>query len=158
MAESKGSASVGSVTRSRAISSAGPGFEGVKNTIMDTLQEERLRQAFYYSAANGLLVVIAAAGIALWFVFQEFIEPLFWAVLCGALLHPLKTKWVSVTDNWLRKLSERHIPLVLGIIILILSIPGMIFRFFTRVCYLFFGLEDIFLFILGNRRGLELHL
>lgn len=108
-------------------------IDSMKTRFRDSWEEDRLKQAFYYSAANGLLVILVAAGIALWFVFQEFVEPLFWAVLCGALLHPIKTRWVKSTDAWLVKISNRSIPLVLGIFILIFSIPGMLFRFFTKV-------------------------
>ena len=105
----------------------------IKSTLVQRLEENHLKQAFYYSAANVILVFLSATGIALWFVFQEFIEPLFWAVLCGALLHPIKTKWINATDEWLRGISRSNIPLFVGISILLLSVPGNLFRFLTKV-------------------------
>ena len=105
----------------------------LRSSIVEKLQEDRLTQAFYYSAANAILLFLTASAIALWFVFQEFIEPLFWAVLCGALLHPIKTKWVSKSDRWLEEVSNRGIPLFAGLLFLLLSLPGELYRFLTKV-------------------------
>lgn len=108
----------------------------ITEVLRTTIQghQDQLKQALYYSAANAILIFLTGSGIALWFVFQEFVEPLFWAVLCGALLHPLKVKWVKSIDNKLENLSKRNIPLIFGVIYYILSLPGIVFKFLTRVC------------------------
>lgn len=112
--------------------------EVLKTTIFDKLHQDQLKQALYFSAANAILIFLTGSAIALWFVFQEFIEPLFWAVLCGALLHPIKVKWVRSIDSKLENLSKQNIPLIFGVIYSILSLPGILFKFLTRVCLILF--------------------
>ena len=123
-------------------------FSSIKSRISQT-EESKLTQAFYNSAANAILVILAAAGVALWFVFQSFFEPLFWAVLCGAFLHPFKTKCVRTIEKWLDSLADDNIPLLVGTFILFLSIPLFIVKFITSVCFI---LKIYFILVINWQR------
>jgi hypothetical protein len=94
---------------------------------------ESIKQAFYNSAANTILISLVAAGIGLWFIFQSFIEPLFWALLCGALLHPIKTSWKASLDTGISFLIKRNIPLLFGLVIYFCYLPSKLVNIFRRV-------------------------
>ncbi|XP_045122954.1 transmembrane protein 245-like isoform X4 [Portunus trituberculatus] len=70
--------------------------------------DQALRNAFYNVAAIVFVGCVAAAAWSVYMIFQPFVQPLLWAVLCGSLLHPAKhtvTKW---TRDWLAEVQTSH--------------------------------------------------
>ncbi|XP_066987978.1 transmembrane protein 245 isoform X4 [Macrobrachium rosenbergii] len=63
--------------------------------------DQALRNAFYNVAAVVFVVCVGAAAWSVYMIFQPFVKPLLWAVLCGSLLHPAKHIVTSWTRGWL---------------------------------------------------------
>ncbi|KAK7078839.1 hypothetical protein SK128_019189 [Halocaridina rubra] len=68
--------------------------------------DQALRNAFYNVAAVVFVVCVSAAAWSVYMIFQPFVKPLLWAVLCGSLLHPAKYMVTSWTRGWLQEVHS----------------------------------------------------
>lgn len=78
--------------------------------------EKALKQAFYNTAAILFVAFAFTAAVAVYFVFEPFLEPLLWAVLFGSVLHPFKQKLTLLFRGWLKGLHDDGTPLAFGLI------------------------------------------
>ncbi|XP_050735613.1 transmembrane protein 245-like isoform X3 [Eriocheir sinensis] len=70
--------------------------------------DQALRNAFYNVAAIVFVGCVAAAAWSVYMIFQPFVQPLLWAVLCGSLLHPAKHTFTTWTSDWLAEVQSTH--------------------------------------------------
>ncbi|XP_042215861.1 transmembrane protein 245-like [Homarus americanus] len=70
--------------------------------------DQALRNAFYNVAAIVFVGCVAAAAWSVYMIFQPFVQPLLWAVLCGSLLHPAKHAFTTWTRAWLSEVQGAH--------------------------------------------------
>ncbi|XP_022249088.1 transmembrane protein 245-like [Limulus polyphemus] len=107
--------------------------------------EKALKQAFYSTAAILFVIFAFTAAVAVYFVFEPFIEPLLWAVLFGSFLHPFKQKLTVLFRGWLKGLHDDGTPLALGLVVcpfkIIDSISEGIGYFLLQYVKLFLGLS-----------------
>ncbi len=87
----------------------------------------------------------------LYFVFEQFIRPLFWALICGIFLHPLKQRAIARTQQWLQYLIRTNTPLLLGIILL----PLRVFSLTEELVKQKYGRFFLFAFFIGTLIKLE---
>ncbi|RUS83505.1 hypothetical protein EGW08_008755, partial [Elysia chlorotica] len=94
------------------------------NNIMSMWQlvpqghEKHLKQAFYNTLANVFIVFTAAAAIGVYYILAPFVQPLYWAVLCGTFLYPFKWRLTNVLRCWLTGLQKSGTPFAVGLVIL----------------------------------------
>ncbi|XP_068209086.1 transmembrane protein 245-like isoform X2 [Palaemon carinicauda] len=98
--------------------------------------DQALRNAFYNVAAVVFVVCVAAAAWSVYMIFQPFVKPLLWAVLCGSLLHPAKHIVTSWTRGWLLEVHSAGSLLSMSIALLPLrlldTISEVVGRFVVR--------------------------
>lgn len=70
--------------------------------------DQALRNAFYNVAAIVFVGCVAAAAWSVYMIFQPFVQPLLWAVLCGSLLHPAKHTVTAWMQGWLSEVHSTH--------------------------------------------------
>lgn len=91
------------------------------SAIVSPGNEKPLKKALY----NGIaLLLIVGCSIAAWGVFvilEPFLKPLFWALLCGSVLHPFKYMLASKFKKWI--VSAESATLKMPLIISIVSSP-----------------------------------
>lgn len=91
------------------------------SAIVSPGNEKPLKKALY----NGIaLLLIVGCSIAAWGVFvilEPFLKPLFWALLCGSVLHPFKYMLASKFKKWI--VSAESASLKMPLIISIVSSP-----------------------------------
>lgn len=72
-------------------------------------------KAFKGALFNALgLLLLLLAGVSCWLlynIFAPFIQPLLWALLCGAALHPIKYSLTQTFQKWVENLEESQTPL-----------------------------------------------
>ncbi|XP_045619704.1 transmembrane protein 245 isoform X2 [Procambarus clarkii] len=98
--------------------------------------DQALRNAFYNVAAIVFVGCVAAAAWSVYMIFQPFVQPLLWAVLCGSLLHPAKHTVTTWTQGWLSEVQSTHGLLSFAIALLPLrlldTISEVVGRFVVR--------------------------
>ncbi|CAD6236263.1 GSCOCG00012466001-RA-CDS [Cotesia congregata] len=62
--------------------------------------EKALKQSIYNAVALFLLCLVCFAGYGLYMIFQPFVKPLIWALLCGSVLFPFKLYITSSVKSW----------------------------------------------------------
>lgn len=88
------------------------------SAIVSPGNEKPLKKALY----NGIaLLLIVGCSIAAWGVFvilEPFLKPLFWALLCGSVLHPFKYMLASQFKKWIvsAESGSLKMPLVISIV------------------------------------------
>lgn len=91
------------------------------SAIVSPGNEKPLKKALY----NGIaMLLIVGCSIAAWGVFvilEPFLKPLFWALLCGSVLHPFKYLLASQFKKWI--VSAESASLKMPLIISIVSSP-----------------------------------
>eukprot|EP00005_Dracoamoeba_jomungandri_P014992 CAMPEP_0174272970 /NCGR_PEP_ID=MMETSP0439-20130205/52895_1 /TAXON_ID=0 /ORGANISM="Stereomyxa ramosa, Strain Chinc5" /LENGTH=868 /DNA_ID=CAMNT_0015363813 /DNA_START=37 /DNA_END=2640 /DNA_ORIENTATION=+ len=114
---------------------------GRQNTL-DMLfgsKDQPKTQAFYNTIGNLGILIVLSTLYSLYFVFEQFFAPLFWAVVVGVALHPIKRKLIEFHEEWLKWLAEYKVPLILGILLIPFSLPRIIVGFlFSRYQRLIF--------------------
>ncbi|KAJ8674106.1 hypothetical protein QAD02_005368 [Eretmocerus hayati] len=85
--------------------------------------EKALKQGIYNAVALGLLCVICSAGYGLYIVLNPFLKPLTWALLCGAVLFPVKLSLTTIVQTWFAATEETKTPLLFSL----LMVPTSIF-------------------------------
>ncbi|XP_076044187.1 transmembrane protein 245 isoform X2 [Oratosquilla oratoria] len=76
-------------------------LEQVWRSFVPQGHDQALRNAFYNVGAVVFVAGGSAAAWSVYLIFQPFIRPLLWAVLCGSVLHPFKHRLCEWTKNWL---------------------------------------------------------
>lgn len=130
------------------------------------VEQTAIKQAFYNTVANLFLILTLWAFFVLYFVFEQFVRPLLWAVTVGVFLHPLKQEAIRRTRAWLSQLMRTDTPLLLGLLTLpfkLLTITEELvkqrwgrFFLFAAVLFCLFALDTVqqvvistFLFLRG---------
>lgn len=74
--------------------------------------ESAMKQALYNTLAFVFVLVFAAAGVALYFILEPFLQPLLWALLFGSVLYPFKHSLSQLLREWLQNVQA---PLVVAV-------------------------------------------
>lgn len=77
--------------------------------------EKPLKHAFYNAAALFLLFVSCLATYGLYLILRPFIKPLFWALLVGSVLYPVKRDLSEQIKIWFINLEESNMSIVIGV-------------------------------------------
>ncbi|XP_046673239.1 transmembrane protein 245 [Homalodisca vitripennis] len=90
-------------------------FEG---SILGSKYEKPIKKALNNVIA---LILICSCSFFAWLSFlilQPFLKPLFWALLCGSVLHPLKKRLSSHFKTWIIWFEDTdfRLPIVIGIV------------------------------------------
>ncbi|XP_054751014.1 transmembrane protein 245-like [Lytechinus pictus] len=96
---------------------ATPGDRSPLDSVLNFVpqgHEKHLKQAFYNAATFILIVILGAAVVSVYYVFEIFIKPLMWATLCGTVLYPFKYTLHSTAAGWLQGLEDSSTPLMVG--------------------------------------------
>lgn len=90
-------------------------FEG---SIFCPKYEKPLKKAFYNGIALLLISACSVFAFGSFIILEPFLKPLFWALLCGSVLHPLKHKISSHFKTWIVwvESTDLGIPIMLGIV------------------------------------------
>lgn len=90
-------------------------FEG---SIFCPKYEKPLKKAFYNGIALLLIAACSVFAFGSFIILEPFLKPLFWAVLCGSVLHPLKHKISSHFKTWIIWVEDTdlRIPILLGLV------------------------------------------
>ncbi|KAK4309698.1 hypothetical protein Pmani_018695 [Petrolisthes manimaculis] len=80
--------------------------------------DQALRNAFYNVAAVVFVAGVGAAAWSVYIIFQPFVQPLLWAVLCGSVLHPFKHRITSWTRAWFGEIQNSHSLLCVSVALL----------------------------------------
>lgn len=80
--------------------------------------EKPLKNAFYNGIALLLLCVCSFFAWGSFKILEPFLKPLFWALLCGSVLHPLKYRLSSNFKSWIIFLENTDFnpPFIIGIV------------------------------------------
>ncbi len=77
---------------------------------------EFMRQSFYQTSLLVFSVGCCISVIGAYYLFNEFVKPLLWAIICGITLYPLKRKLTKIVKLWLDGLLSSRTPLVVGLV------------------------------------------
>jgi len=88
-----------------------------------------IRKILQKAIANLILLVGLGGAVLLYFVFEQFVRPLLWALLVGACLYPIKHKWTKAMRGWLHHLGSTDTPILWGMAVLPLKLPRWIVDF-----------------------------
>ncbi|XP_014205966.1 transmembrane protein 245 isoform X2 [Copidosoma floridanum] len=84
--------------------------------------EKALKQGIYNAVALLLLCIVCSAGYGLYIVLGPFLKPLIWALLCGAVLFPIKSSLATVVHSWFSTTQESHKPFLLSLALVPINI------------------------------------
>lgn len=97
--------------------------------------QEIFRRALLQSGTIFFVLVCIACTLVIYYIFEPFLSSILWSLLFGALLHPLKTRCVSLTRCYLRQLDGNYHFLVFGLFILFpIRIVDHIIEFISLLC------------------------
>lgn len=98
--------------------------------------EKSLKDVFYNFLALLLTIVFSFTIWGVYIILQPFFKPLFWALLCGSVLHPFKYALTSRFKKWI--VSMENTSLKIPFIVRIVTSPiKLIFNFSTLIGDLF---------------------
>ncbi|GFO39768.1 transmembrane protein 245-like [Plakobranchus ocellatus] len=86
--------------------------------------EKHLKQAFYNTLANVFIIFTALAAVGVYYILAPFVQPLYWAVLCGTFLYPFKWRLTNILRGWLTGLQKSGTPFAVGLVVLPVQISN----------------------------------
>lgn len=96
------------------------------STVEDATDQARL-YAQYNGVVFGLIALLLAIAVAVYFVLEPFLHPLLWALLAGTVLFPFKKARSHEIEEWLEQLETSGVPLTLAIFLS----PFSLFNYLT---------------------------
>lgn len=105
----------------------------LEGSLLFPNNEKALKKAFYNGIALLLICISSVFAWGSFIILQPFLNPLFWALLCGSVLHPLKYKISTNFKTWIVWVQNRPTDLGLPIIVEIASFPLKLFLDLSEV-------------------------
>lgn len=80
---------------------------GIISQLVTSLKVDRnIKQTF--------VLICCGVVVLFYFILEAFLRPLFWAVLYGTVLYPLKDSLTRLCRSWLNGLKDTGTPVILG--------------------------------------------
>lgn len=105
----------------------------LEGSLLFPSNEKALKKAFYNGIALFLICISSVFAWGSFIILEPFLNPLFWALLCGSVLHPLKYKLSTNFKTWIVWVQNRPTDLGLPIILEIASCPIKLFLDLSEV-------------------------
>lgn len=108
-------------------------FDIFRSTSQDLGFEKQKKQALYNLIAFSVFLFLIITVICCYFILQQFLRPLFWALMFGFLLHPFKRKLNLLILNWIDGLNDTHRPAILEFLFLPLNLINYCLTTLSRI-------------------------
>lgn len=105
----------------------------LERSILFHNNEKAFKKAFYNGIALLLICISSFFAWGSFIILEPFLNPLFWALLCGSVLHPLKYKLSTNFKTWIVWVQNRPTDVGLPIILEIASCPLKLFLDLSEV-------------------------
>lgn len=99
----------------------------LERSLIFPKNEKTLKKAFYNGIALLLICISSVFAWGSFIILEPFLKPLFWALLCGSVLHPFKYKLSTNFKTWIVWVQTRPTNFILPIILEIASYPMKLF-------------------------------
>jgi len=80
--------------------------------------EKQRKQSIYNLIAFSAFIFLILTIICCYFILQQFLRPLLWAVLFGFVLHPFKRRINQLILNYITRLNDTHRPAIVEVLFL----------------------------------------